>query len=142
MEVLNLILQQLSDQDRRFVFHWRCEQLRLVQLEFADNLLLFYRAESESVRVLKQGLDLFGDLSDLRVNSQKSNFIISRPAMGNQDLLIDQLRPRGLLSMKYLGLALISSRLTISNCRPLLLKLDQRIKGWEGMSLVSILTAP
>ena len=56
--------------------------------------------------------------------------------MGIRDLLIDQLHfQEGLLPMKYLGLPLISSRLTISNCQPLLLKLDQRIKGWKGMAL-------
>ncbi|KAL2249505.1 UNVERIFIED_CONTAM: hypothetical protein Sindi_2424200 [Sesamum indicum] len=72
----------------------------------------------ESVRVLKQGLDLFGDLSGLR------------------DLLIDQLHfQERLLPMKYLEFPLISSRLTISNCRPLLLKLVQRIKEWEGTTL-------
>ncbi|KAL2248037.1 UNVERIFIED_CONTAM: hypothetical protein Sindi_2656000 [Sesamum indicum] len=37
--------------------------------------------------------------------------------------------------MRYLGLPLISSRLSISDCQPLLSKIDTRIAGWEGMSL-------
>ncbi|XP_011100637.1 uncharacterized protein LOC105178786 [Sesamum indicum] len=40
VEVLNLILQQLIDQDMNFAFHWKCAPLRLVQLGFADGLLL------------------------------------------------------------------------------------------------------
>ncbi|KAL2237650.1 UNVERIFIED_CONTAM: hypothetical protein Sindi_0956700 [Sesamum indicum] len=41
----------------------------------------------------------------------------------------------GQLPMRYLGLPLLSSRLSISDCQPLLLKIDARINGWEGISL-------
>ncbi|KAL2228923.1 UNVERIFIED_CONTAM: hypothetical protein Sindi_1872000 [Sesamum indicum] len=37
--------------------------------------------------------------------------------------------------MRYLGLPLLSSRLTVADCNPLLLKIDKRIAGWEGMAL-------
>ena len=37
--------------------------------------------------------------------------------------------------MRYLGLPLLSSRLTIADCRPLLMKIDKRIAGWEGTAL-------
>ncbi|KAL0399842.1 UNVERIFIED_CONTAM: hypothetical protein Sradi_2327500 [Sesamum radiatum] len=37
--------------------------------------------------------------------------------------------------MRYLGLPLLVSRLTIADCKPLLLKIDRHIKGWEGTSL-------
>ncbi|KAL2228518.1 UNVERIFIED_CONTAM: hypothetical protein Sindi_1831500 [Sesamum indicum] len=37
--------------------------------------------------------------------------------------------------MRYLGLPLLSSRLTVADCSPLLLKIDKRIAGWEGMAL-------
>ncbi|KAL2235615.1 UNVERIFIED_CONTAM: hypothetical protein Sindi_1293700 [Sesamum indicum] len=39
------------------------------------------------------------------------------------------------LPMRYLGLPLISSRLSISDCQPLISKIDARITGWEGISL-------
>ncbi|KAL2234698.1 UNVERIFIED_CONTAM: hypothetical protein Sindi_1202000 [Sesamum indicum] len=41
----------------------------------------------------------------------------------------------GVLPMRYLGLPLLSSRLTVADCNPLLLKIDKRIAGWEGMAL-------
>ncbi|KAL2235741.1 UNVERIFIED_CONTAM: hypothetical protein Sindi_1306300 [Sesamum indicum] len=37
--------------------------------------------------------------------------------------------------MRYLGLPLISSKLSISDCQPLISKIDARITGWEGISL-------
>ncbi|KAL2249828.1 UNVERIFIED_CONTAM: hypothetical protein Sindi_2456500 [Sesamum indicum] len=57
MEVLHMGFLQLIEQDMKFTFHWKCEASRVFQLGFADDLLLFYRANIESVRVLKDGLD-------------------------------------------------------------------------------------
>ncbi|KAL0445479.1 UNVERIFIED_CONTAM: hypothetical protein Slati_1675800 [Sesamum latifolium] len=37
--------------------------------------------------------------------------------------------------LRYLGLPLLASRLTIADCKPLLQKIDERIKGWEGINL-------
>ena len=37
--------------------------------------------------------------------------------------------------MRCLGLPLLSSRLSIADCRPLLLKIDKRVSGWEGLAL-------
>ncbi|KAL0287951.1 UNVERIFIED_CONTAM: hypothetical protein Scaly_2750400 [Sesamum calycinum] len=44
MEVLQLMLLQLIDQNEGFSFHWRCKELGLFQLCFADDLLLFCKA--------------------------------------------------------------------------------------------------
>ncbi|KAK4381894.1 putative ribonuclease H protein [Sesamum angolense] len=41
----------------------------------------------------------------------------------------------GHLPVRYLGLPLISARLSIADCQPLLQKIDSRIKGWEGVQI-------
>ncbi|KAL0455530.1 UNVERIFIED_CONTAM: putative mitochondrial protein [Sesamum latifolium] len=41
MEVLHLILRQLIEQGRGFKYHWRCKELSLFQLCFADDLERF-----------------------------------------------------------------------------------------------------
>ncbi|KAL0310168.1 UNVERIFIED_CONTAM: putative ribonuclease H protein [Sesamum calycinum] len=55
MEVLQLMLLQLIDQNEGFSFHWRCKELGFFQLCFADDLLLFCKADVASVRVLDTG---------------------------------------------------------------------------------------
>ncbi|KAL2252837.1 UNVERIFIED_CONTAM: Transposon TX1 uncharacterized protein [Sesamum indicum] len=136
MEVLHIDYMQLIEQDMQFKYHWKCEPARVFQLGFADDLLLFCRADLDSVRVLKVGLDRFAEWSGLRLNIQKSHIIISRSAQERKDQLLPILEfQEGHLPMRYLGLPLISSRLTISDCQPLLSKIDARIVGWEGMSL-------
>ncbi|KAL2246341.1 UNVERIFIED_CONTAM: hypothetical protein Sindi_2902300 [Sesamum indicum] len=103
---------------------------------FADDLLLLCRADLDSIRVFKEGLDWFAELSGLRLNVQKSHLIISCSAQNLKDQMLDILGfQEGHLPMRYLGLPLISSRLTISDCQPLISKIDALIKGWEGISL-------
>ncbi|KAL2247990.1 UNVERIFIED_CONTAM: hypothetical protein Sindi_2651300 [Sesamum indicum] len=80
MEVLHLGLLQLIEQDLQFSYHWKCEPAKLFQLGFADDLLLFCRADLNSLRTLKRGLDRFAEWSGLRLNVQKSHVIISRSA--------------------------------------------------------------
>ncbi|KAL0293769.1 UNVERIFIED_CONTAM: Retrovirus-related Pol polyprotein from type-2 retrotransposable element R2DM [Sesamum angustifolium] len=136
MEVLHMILQQLIEQDGEFQYHWRCQELKLFQLSFADDLLLLCKADVCSVNLFCRGLDRFATLSGLHTNPQKSQLIISKAASGLRDSLLATLGfQEGRLPVRYLGLPLISARLSIADCQPLLQKIDSRIKGWEGVQL-------
>ncbi|KAL0367292.1 UNVERIFIED_CONTAM: hypothetical protein Sradi_3619300 [Sesamum radiatum] len=136
MEVLTLILNQFIDQDGGFTYHWRCEDLRLFQLGFADDLLLFSKADLSSIHLFKRGLLEFAELSGLQVNTQKSHIILSRSAAVYRDMLLPILGyQEGHLPLRYLGLPLLASRLTIADCKPILQKIDDRIRGWDGIML-------
>lgn len=56
-----------------FKFHWKCDRLKLSQLCFADDLLLFCKANVKSIIVLKKALDEFSNVSGLKVRMQKSS---------------------------------------------------------------------
>ncbi|KAK4381076.1 putative ribonuclease H protein [Sesamum angolense] len=136
MEVLQLMLQQLIDQNEGFSFHWRCKEIGLFQLCFADDLLLFCKADVDSVRIFRQGLDEFAKLSGLHTNPQKSQLILSRSAQPMREHLLADLQfQEGHFPLRYLGLPLLASRLSILDCQPLLLKIDSRIKGWDSIQL-------
>ncbi|KAL2252008.1 UNVERIFIED_CONTAM: hypothetical protein Sindi_2323100 [Sesamum indicum] len=136
MEILHLEFLQLIEQDMQFTYHWKCEPARVFQLGFADDLLLFCRADMDSVRVFKMGLDRFAEWSGLRLNIQKSHLILSRSAQDRREHMLAVLGfQEGHLPMRYLGLPLLSSRLSISDCQPLLSKIDAHTTGWEGISL-------
>ncbi|KAL2225757.1 UNVERIFIED_CONTAM: hypothetical protein Sindi_3051500 [Sesamum indicum] len=136
MEVLHLGFLQLIDQEELFSYHWKCEATRIFQLGFADDVILFSRADMESLRIFKARLDCFAEWSGLRLNVQKSHLIISRSAQTLREEMLALLGfQEGVLPMRYLGLPLISSRLTIADCHPLLLKIDKRIAGWEGTTI-------
>ncbi|KAL0283698.1 UNVERIFIED_CONTAM: hypothetical protein Sradi_7220300, partial [Sesamum radiatum] len=50
-------------------------------------------------------------------------------------LLVFWTSRKGTCPLRYLGLPLLASRLSISDCQPLLHKIEARIKGWEGVML-------
>ncbi|KAL2252578.1 UNVERIFIED_CONTAM: hypothetical protein Sindi_0052500, partial [Sesamum indicum] len=136
MEVLHLHFLQMIEQDRQFAYNWKCEASRVFQLGFADNLFLLYRADNGSLEVFKRGLEQFAEWLGLRINLQKSHLIISWSAQGfREDLLVLLGFQEGHLPMRHLGLPFFSSRLSITDCQPLLLKIDQRIAGWEGLAI-------
>ncbi|KAL2226615.1 UNVERIFIED_CONTAM: hypothetical protein Sindi_2020200, partial [Sesamum indicum] len=136
MEALHLGFLQRIEQDMQFTYHLKSESSKVFQMGFADDLLLFCRADFDSIRVFKEGLDWFAEVSGLRLNVQKSHLIISHSAQELKDQMLEILGfQEGHLPMKYLGLPLISSRLSIFDCQPLISKIDARITGWEGISL-------
>ncbi|XP_011073867.1 uncharacterized protein LOC105158725 [Sesamum indicum] len=136
MEVLHMGFLQLIEQDMNFTFYWKCEASKVFQLGFADDQLLFCRANTESIRALKDGLDRFALWFALRLNAEKSHLIISKSAQNVKEQLLVVLGfLEGHLPMRYLGLPLISSRLSISDCQPLLTKIDACFNGWEGLTL-------
>ncbi|KAK4384385.1 hypothetical protein Sango_3066000 [Sesamum angolense] len=105
-------------------------------MSFADDLLLLCKADVQSVSLLRWGLDLLASLSGLHTNPQKSQLIISKAASGLRDSLLETLGfQEGHLPVRYLCLPLISARLSIAYCQPLLQKIDSCIKGWEGVQL-------
>ncbi|KAL0292139.1 UNVERIFIED_CONTAM: Retrovirus-related Pol polyprotein from type-2 retrotransposable element R2DM [Sesamum radiatum] len=136
MEVLHLILLQFIEQDGGFAYHWQCKELGLFQLSFADDLILLCKAEVRSVDLFRRGLELFASLSGLHTNPQKSHLILSKAANGVRTSLLETLGfQEGRLPLRYLGLPLIASRLTMLDCQPLLQKIDARIRGWDGVGL-------
>ncbi|XP_071704795.1 uncharacterized protein [Rutidosis leptorrhynchoides] len=56
MEVLSLLLQESMTEENRFRFHPRCENLKIINLCFADDLFLFSHADSGSVKVIAEAL--------------------------------------------------------------------------------------
>ncbi|KAL0401670.1 UNVERIFIED_CONTAM: LINE-1 reverse transcriptase [Sesamum latifolium] len=80
MEALHLHLKSMVLIDANFQFHWRCKELSIVNLSFADDLLLFCKADIYSISVLHKVLEDFKEQSGLQANATKSRFILSKVA--------------------------------------------------------------
>ncbi|KAL0455557.1 UNVERIFIED_CONTAM: hypothetical protein Slati_0894900 [Sesamum latifolium] len=103
---------------------------------FVDDLLLFCKAEVPLVSIFQQGLQRFATMSGLHANPSKSQLILSKSAAHMRAALLGLIDfSEGCLPLRYLGLPLLASRLTIADCKPLLKRVDERIKGWEGVNL-------
>ncbi|KAL0282293.1 UNVERIFIED_CONTAM: hypothetical protein Sradi_7265200, partial [Sesamum radiatum] len=136
MEMWHILLKLRSQSDDYFQYHWKCHDLGILNLCFADDVLIFCAGNINSVRTIKTTLLEFAELSGLGVNPGKSTVILSKSVREDRQAIIDLLGfQEGSLPIKYLGVPLTASRLTTTDCQPLLDTVDRRLAGWNHLSL-------
>ncbi|KAL0294109.1 UNVERIFIED_CONTAM: hypothetical protein Sangu_3224900 [Sesamum angustifolium] len=118
-----------------FQYHWKCKDIGLINLCFADDVLLFCKAHLPSIMVITDTLNEFAALSGLKVNRQRVRYSLRAVQQERQQILDYLGFQEGSLPVKYLGIPLTSSRLTIADCRPLIDKVDARLAGWNNQIL-------
>ncbi|KAK4384399.1 hypothetical protein Sango_3064900 [Sesamum angolense] len=79
-------------------------------------------------------LEMQGTWSECQ-SRKKSDYTISSCTTGRQQIIECLGFQEGFLPIRYLGVPLTSSRLTIADCRPLLTKVDTRLAGWSHHNL-------
>ena len=103
---------------------------------FADDIFIFAGGTNSSVQVIMEELNRFENFSGLQVNKQKSDiFIVGVNDDVKNDLVNTTGFSLGSFPMKYLGVPLISTRLSHCDCQPLLDKIMARIQSWTSRSL-------
>lgn len=131
MEVLSLLLTEVAVKDPRFGFHPRCKSLGLTHLCFADDLLIVSAATSDSIRVIQGVLFEFEELSGLKANSAKSSFFCSGVSVEEKKCLLNILQmAEDFLPVRYLGVPLITKRLSKADCEGLVVKFTSRMDSW------------
>jgi hypothetical protein len=136
MEVFTKIMENYTRAGSGFSFHPRCSRLKLTHLCFADDLLLFCDASIPFISIVKAALLEFERISGLKANPSKSSLFCSSISARIKDLLLVELQMKeGVLPVRYLGVPLISSRLSAEDCRMLLEKISRRIDSWTSKNL-------
>jgi hypothetical protein len=135
MEYFSRMLK-LASQQEGFCFHLKCQVQGITHLAFADDVLLLSRGDSSSVHCILQQLTLFGQISGLEINPQKSSIYFG--GVGNvhkQSILTDSSFKEGSFPFTYLGVPLSPHRLLASQFSPLLQDLKSSVQGWIGKHL-------
>ncbi|KAK4391360.1 hypothetical protein Sango_1913800 [Sesamum angolense] len=133
MEIWSSLLRYRVQRTDQCQYHWKCKELGILNLCFANDVLLFCKAHIPSIQVLKGSLSEFANLSGLNVNPTKSQIILSRAVQQERQQIIDFLGfQEGSLPVKYLGVPLTSSRLTLADCRPLNGHSFGRLESYAG----------
>jgi hypothetical protein len=131
MEVFSRIMNVSTGTDSGFKFHPYCFKVKLIHLCFADDLLIFSEASLSSINVIKAALMEFEDLSGLKANTLKSSFYCSGISKRVKQILLSSMQMKeGKLLVRYLGVPLISSRLSSADCGVLLERIIKRIDSW------------
>lgn len=104
MEYLTRTLRVVGDKTQ-FTFHLRCAGVNLNHLYFADDVILYSRADFVSIYYMLQGFKHFSsDASGLEVNDCKSQVYTSGMTTEEVQRIIDASGFKlGKLPFKYLG---------------------------------------
>ena len=136
MEVLTLMLQRKINQSEVFKYHQGCEILRITSLCFADDLMILCNGDPQSVMVIKQALDEFSRCSGLHPNMGKSTLFYSNISDEVKRSILDILPfSVGKLPVKYLGVPLVTKRLSVTNCKNLVERVKNKVGDWKNRFL-------
>ena len=120
----------------KFLFIQKKKKIKLSHLCFADDLFLFSKGNVDSVQITMDELAKFKAFSGMKVNKQKSAVFLAGIEDSVRATILGMTGfSLGSLRMKYLGVPLISSKLSHSDCQPLLDKIMARIQSWTCSSL-------
>ncbi|GKV45242.1 hypothetical protein SLEP1_g52351 [Rubroshorea leprosula] len=117
MEYLTRKLKEL-DMQEKFKYHSKCRVMQLTHLIFADDIMLFCKADEESTILMMQKFEEFARVSGLEVNRMKSQVFFSGVKKRQKVALIQKLGfAEEQLPVRYLGLPLISKKLSPGACK-------------------------
>lgn len=135
MEYLSRILISES-KSKSFIFHPQCKSTRLTHLCFADDLMLFCKADAGSFRVIATCIELFSRSSGLTATSSKSAIYLVGVNHATQLQLAHIVNfSLGNLPFRYLGVPLTSKRLSIRDCDQLVDKMTRTVRSWHAKHL-------
>ncbi|XP_050207447.1 uncharacterized protein LOC126656868 [Mercurialis annua] len=113
------------------LFKASCKSSNLNRLMFADDLLLFCHGDIESINFLNKNLSHFKDSSGLEINPNKSQVFFCNVKDNVKDRIMSTLGfKQGILPLRYLGIPLITTRLSKSDCKGITDKITSRIISW------------
>ena len=135
MEYFSRIMLKTSGHPH-FKFHPHCKPLNLTHLMFADDLILFGKADVPTIRIMKEALDSFSQSTGLVANLLKSQIFLGgcSTSLHNHCLQVADF-PEGSLPMMYLGIPITASRLSNLECSNLVEKITARVHIWATKNL-------
>lgn len=114
------------------VIHPGTEQLKILHLMFADDVMMFLMARAT---VYMECLDDFASRSGLHMNPTKSELFTLRVDQRESTAMVSYWFPSGKFPIHYLGLPFMSRKVKISEYALLMTKITMRFISWSAKLL-------
>ncbi|XP_062093667.1 uncharacterized protein LOC133799684 [Humulus lupulus] len=132
MEYFTRLLIEAS-LSKEFRFHLKCKNLRLVNLCFADDLVIFYKGVNNSVQIIKECFTTFSLASGLSANLDKSQVYFGGLAEEKTKKILTRLQfVEGSFPLKYLGVPLRPTKWKAGDCAVILKKIHLKLHTWSS----------
>lgn len=113
-----------------FSFHPKCSWIGLTHLCFADDLMVFCRADVPAVRSVMTVLESLGCTSGLVMNPHKSMLYLGGVSEAlKAEIIQATAMVEGTLPTRYLGITLHQHSLNIAEYRPLMHKFQMKVNN-------------
>ncbi|XP_062118492.1 uncharacterized protein LOC133832124 [Humulus lupulus] len=124
----------LAAQDSKFRYHHLCKSLKLINLCFANDLILLSKGSKQSIKVLKEVLDGFSNTTRLHINVSKSQiFFGGVDPKEKVEIIRDLGLAEGTFPLKYLGVPLRPTKWKAEDCG--IIKIKLRLHTWGSRHL-------
>lgn len=135
MEMLSLHLNKATSATE-FTYHWKTEACKLTHLLFADDILIFSHASLPSIAIVNSCILSFSLVSGLIPNTHKSHcYLANTDATSTRNILSLLGFQLGSLPAKFLGVPLLSKKLSYTDCVPLIQRITNRATSWTSKVL-------
>ncbi|XP_048604603.1 uncharacterized protein LOC125582127 [Brassica napus] len=135
MQALSKLLDKAAE-DRMIGYHPYCQDLKLTHLCFADDLLIFADGTQQSLEGIMQVFKRFAEISGLSISLEKSTLYIAGVTDVDQAAILNHIPLAfGLLPVRYLGLPLMTKRMSSTDNSPLVERIHKRITSWTARQL-------
>jgi hypothetical protein len=130
MNVLSCMLDKAAE-GKRIGYHPRCRNMSLTHLCFADDIMVFSDGTTKSIKGTLEVFDRFAAMSGLKISLEKSTAFMAGISPRAKEAILQQFPfALGTLPVKYLGLPLLTKRMSQMDYLPLVEKIRTRITSW------------
>ncbi|KAL1211077.1 putative ribonuclease H protein [Cardamine amara subsp. amara] len=106
--------------------------MKLTHLCFADDIMVFSDGKPRSLEGILEVFKQFAAISGLHISLEKSSIYMAGVSPVARDEILAQFPfDYGTLPVRYLGLPLLTKRMSLTDCLPLIEKIRSRISSWK-----------
>ncbi|XP_039050051.1 uncharacterized protein LOC120191126 [Hibiscus syriacus] len=135
LNVLSRLFNLVADKGL-FSYHPKCKQIGLTHLSFANELLIFCKGNVEFVAGVISILAQFYEMSGLNLNTGKCVFFIARISTSTIETIKHFTGFNlGCLPVRYLGVPLITRKLSEKDCENIIENIKSRLTLWSSKHL-------
>ena len=135
MQTLSKLLDKAA-LEKRIGYHPYCKDLSLTHLCFADDVLVFSDGKKKSIEEILAVFGQFAKMSGLNISLEKStSYLAGVQAEDSIAILYQFPFEAGTLPVRYLGLPLLTKKMTVHDYSRLLSQIRSRISSWTARHL-------
>lgn len=135
MNVLPHMLDRAAAR-KQIGYHPRCQNILLTHLCFADDLMVFTDGTKRSIEGVLQIFEEFSVASGLKISLEKSTLFVAGVSSNDEEDIHSAFPfTSGQLPVRYLGLPLLTKRMTVHDYLPLVERVGKRMKSLTGRFL-------